>query len=192
MFLQHFRSTIDHWDPTLINPLALTRPIFLFDNAGVGKSDGEVVDSFPGWAEHVIAFLTAFPPTAGKEKINSFSLSMGGMCTEMEEVGFLKTFYPPSTEKQELSLLDGGSPYLNAEGTGRQIVAVTNYYRLGELKMPVFVTNEYNDVLVPTENSWVPLKKISNVHLYIYPDVGHGYLNEYAALFGKHLIMFLD
>jgi len=58
--------------------------------------------------------------------------------------------------------------------------------------MPVFVTNEYNDVLVPTENSWVPLKKISNVHLYIYPDVGHGYLNEYAALFGKHLIMFLD
>jgi len=83
MFLQHFRSTIDHWDPTLINPLALTRPIFLFDNAGVGKSDGEVVDSFPGWAEHVIAFLTAFLPTVGKEKINSFGLSMGGMCTEM-------------------------------------------------------------------------------------------------------------
>jgi pimeloyl-ACP methyl ester carboxylesterase len=67
-----------------------------------------------------------------------------------------------------------------------------SHHRLGELKIPVFVANGYNDVLVPTENSWVLLKKISNAHLYIYPDVGHGYLNEYAALFGKHLIMFLD
>ena len=58
--------------------------------------------------------------------------------------------------------------------------------------MPVFVANGYKDVLMPTENSWVLLKKISNAHLYIYLDVGHGYLNEYAALFGKNLIMFLD
>lgn len=86
MFLQHFRSTIDHWDPTLINPLTLTRPILLFDNAGVGKSDGEVADSFSGWAEHVIVFFTALLPTVGKEKINSFGLSMGGMCAEMVHV----------------------------------------------------------------------------------------------------------
>ena len=83
MFLQHFRGTMDHWDPALINPLALTRPILFFDNASVGTSDSEVVDSFPGWAEHVIAFLTAFLPTVGKEKINSFGLSMGGMCAGM-------------------------------------------------------------------------------------------------------------
>lgn len=80
MFLQHFRGTMDHWDSALINPLALTRPILLFDNAGVGKSDGEVADNFPGWAEHVIAFLAAFLPTVGKEKINSFGFSMGRMC----------------------------------------------------------------------------------------------------------------
>ena len=99
-------------------------------------------------------------------------------------------------------VLDGRSPYLDAEGTKRQIAAVTkwptlretggSYDRLSGLKMPVFVANGYNDVLVPTKNSWVLLKKISNAHLYIYPDVSHGYLNEYAALFGKHLIMLFD
>jgi hypothetical protein len=59
MFLQHFRGTMDHWDPALINLLALTRPILFFDSAGVGTSDGEVVDSFPGWAEHVPYCLPA-------------------------------------------------------------------------------------------------------------------------------------
>ena len=58
--------------------------------------------------------------------------------------------------------------------------------------MPVFVANGYNNILVPTGNSWVLLRKASNAYLYIYPDVGHGYLNEYAALFGKHLIMLFD
>ena len=99
-------------------------------------------------------------------------------------------------------VLDGRSPYLDAEGTKRQIAAVTkwltlreiggSYDRLGELEMPVFVANGYNNVLVSTENSWVLLKKVSNAHLYIYPDVGHRYLNEYAALFRKHLIMLFD
>lgn len=219
MFLQHFRGTMDHWDPALINPLALTRPILLFDNAGVGNSGGEVADSFSGWADHVISFLTAFLPTIGKDKVDLFGFSMGGMCAQMvalnaphlirklilggtapsagegvvggdpemskilaiastdseEEAGFLKTFYSPRAEKQELGrawwkrmnerVLDGRSPYLDAEGTGRQITAVTkwltpgeaggSYDRLSELKMPVFVANGDNDVLVPTENSWV-------------------------------------
>lgn len=31
-----------------------------------------------------------------------------------------------------------------------------------------------------------------NVHLHIYPDTGHGFLNEYAEMFGKHVELFLD
>src|ERR1700709_480607 len=58
LFLQHFRATIDWWDPAVINPLALTRPVILFDNAGVGHSSGTVPDSFLGMAKHVIAFLS--------------------------------------------------------------------------------------------------------------------------------------
>jgi pimeloyl-ACP methyl ester carboxylesterase len=45
---QHFRGTMDHWDPLLINALAKGRPILLWDNHGAGKSAGEVPLTFAG------------------------------------------------------------------------------------------------------------------------------------------------
>lgn len=47
----HFRGTMDHWDPTFINPLAARRPIIILDNAGVGRSEGQIPTSFAGWAQ---------------------------------------------------------------------------------------------------------------------------------------------
>jgi pimeloyl-ACP methyl ester carboxylesterase len=38
----HFRGNMDFWDPSLINALAKSRSIILFDNAGVGRSEGEI------------------------------------------------------------------------------------------------------------------------------------------------------
>jgi len=49
VFLQHFRGTMDHWDPLLINKPSATRPILLIDNSGVGLSGGEVAQTFEGW-----------------------------------------------------------------------------------------------------------------------------------------------
>ena len=37
LFLQHFTGTLDNWDPAVIEPLASTREVILFDNAGVGR-----------------------------------------------------------------------------------------------------------------------------------------------------------
>ena len=39
--LQHFTGTMDSWDPAVINALADSRPVLVFDNAGVGKSSGD-------------------------------------------------------------------------------------------------------------------------------------------------------
>ena len=74
-------------------------------------------------------------------------------------------------------VLDDRSPYLNTEGTKRQIAAVTkwltlreiggSYDRLGELEMPVFVANGYNNVLVSTENSWVLLRRLVMSFVYL-------------------------
>lgn len=64
--------------------------------------------------------------------------------------------------------------------------------RLGELKMPVFVCNGDNDVLVHTDHSWEVMKRIPNAHLHIYPNSGHGFLFQYAELFSTHLNLFLD
>src|SRR5271170_593099 len=47
----HFRGNMDWWDPAFINPLAAKRPILFIDNAGVGRSEGTVPESFLGWAK---------------------------------------------------------------------------------------------------------------------------------------------
>lgn len=61
--------------------------------------------------------------------------------------------------------------------------------------MPVMIVNGDSDIVVPTENSIVMYRVVSkanhNAHLHIYPDTGHGFLNEYAE-FGKHVELFLD
>ncbi|KAH0492099.1 hypothetical protein TgHK011_007066 [Trichoderma gracile] len=91
--------------------------------------------------------------------------------------------------------------FVNAEGTARQIEAITNwntpeksdtYDRLGELEMPVLVMNGDDDVLVPTSRSWELVKKIPHSQLIIYPGAGHGFLFQYAELTATHVNMFLD
>src|SRR6266566_3533466 len=55
--LQHFTGTLDNWDPAVSDPLASRREVILFDNAGIGRSNGEVPETIAGMATHVMAFL---------------------------------------------------------------------------------------------------------------------------------------
>src|SRR5712671_2649739 len=57
LFLQHFTGTLDNWDPAVIDPLASGREVILFDNAGVGRSTGDVPETIAGMAGHAMAFL---------------------------------------------------------------------------------------------------------------------------------------
>jgi pimeloyl-ACP methyl ester carboxylesterase len=57
LFLMHFRGTIDHWDPLLIDNFTKHRQVILFDNAGVGHSSGPVDDNINAMAAHIIEFL---------------------------------------------------------------------------------------------------------------------------------------
>src|SRR6202166_3695632 len=59
MWLQHFTGTLDNWDPAVTDPLASGREVILFDNAGVGRSNGEVPQTIPGMAAHALAFVDA-------------------------------------------------------------------------------------------------------------------------------------
>jgi pimeloyl-ACP methyl ester carboxylesterase len=256
LFNQHFRGTMDHWDPLLINLLAKTRPVLLFDSYGVGKSSGDVPPTFAKWADVGSGLVKAL----GLKQVDVFGFSMGGMVAQMlalnhptlvrrlivggsspsygegivagpdwvfpklmnastpeaAEDAFLSTFYTQSETKLNLGRewwarinerTDDRSPYLEPEQTARQAGAAGrwfspgyeaegSYNRLGELKMPVMVVNGDDDIVVPTENSIVLYKVVGklnhNTHLYIYPDTGHGFLNEYAELFGKHVELFLD
>ena len=42
LFLQHFRGTLDNWDPAVTDPLATGREVILFESAGLGRSSGNV------------------------------------------------------------------------------------------------------------------------------------------------------
>jgi pimeloyl-ACP methyl ester carboxylesterase len=75
LFLQHFTGTLDNWDPAVTDPLASGREVILFDNAGVGRSAGEVPDTVARMAGHALAFLDGIAiPTC-----DVVGYSLGGM-----------------------------------------------------------------------------------------------------------------
>jgi pimeloyl-ACP methyl ester carboxylesterase len=73
--LQHFTGTLDNWDPAVTDPLASGREVILFDNAGVGRSTGEVPTTVAGMAQHAGAFLEAL----GIKTCDVLGYSLGGM-----------------------------------------------------------------------------------------------------------------
>ena len=90
---------------------------------------------------------------------------------------------------------------LDEEGTQRQVESnqrfsepnpTNSFERLHELKMPVLIANGDKDALISTANSWDLYQNISNARLAIYPDAGHGFLNQYAAEFAARIHEFLD
>jgi pimeloyl-ACP methyl ester carboxylesterase len=75
LFLQHFTGTLDNWDPAVTDPLASGREVILFDNAGVGRSTGDVPATIAGMARHPTAFLEGL----GIERCDVVGYSLGGM-----------------------------------------------------------------------------------------------------------------
>ncbi|KAJ9607602.1 hypothetical protein H2200_007680 [Cladophialophora chaetospira] len=75
----HYRANMDLWDPLFVNTLSKARTVIIFDNAGVGRSTGEVPDTFQGWADDLLSFVKAL----GLKKIDLLGFSMGGYCAQM-------------------------------------------------------------------------------------------------------------
>ena len=59
VLLQHFRGSLDYWDPPLVDALAAGRRLILFDNAGVAGSSGTTPSTVAEMARDAIAFFTA-------------------------------------------------------------------------------------------------------------------------------------
>jgi len=73
--LQHFTGTLDNWDPAVTDPLASGREVILFDNAGVGRSTGDVPETIAGMAGHAMVFLDEL----GIKTCDVIGYSLGGM-----------------------------------------------------------------------------------------------------------------
>lgn len=79
VLLQHFTGTMDSWDPAVVDGLAKTRPIILFDNAGVSRSSGETPTTVEAMAQHAVAFIGAL----GLKQVDLLGFSLGGFIAQV-------------------------------------------------------------------------------------------------------------
>jgi pimeloyl-ACP methyl ester carboxylesterase len=78
VFNQHFRGTMDYWDPAVTDGLAGNREVILFNNAGVSSSSGQVPARFQEMGANAIAFIRAL----GLTKADVLGFSIGGMVAQ--------------------------------------------------------------------------------------------------------------
>jgi pimeloyl-ACP methyl ester carboxylesterase len=78
VFNQHFRGTMDYWDPAVTDGLAKNRDVILFNNAGISSSSGRVPTSVQEMGANAIVFIMAL----GLNKVDVLGFSIGGMVAQ--------------------------------------------------------------------------------------------------------------
>ncbi|MDX2707004.1 alpha/beta hydrolase [Streptomyces sp. PA03-6a] len=78
ILFSRFRGSIDDWDPSVIERLAAERHVIVFDNAGVGFSDGKVGADIAEMTDTAIHLLEEL----GIPQADMLGFSMGGYITE--------------------------------------------------------------------------------------------------------------
>ncbi len=79
VLLHRFRATMSDWDPAFLDPIAAQRRVILFDNSGVGESEGSVPSTLEGAADNAAGLLKALDiPRA-----DIMGWSMGGMTAQI-------------------------------------------------------------------------------------------------------------
>jgi pimeloyl-ACP methyl ester carboxylesterase len=74
LFIPHYRAGMDHWDPAVTDGFARSRPVILFDNAGVSGSSGETPDTMEAMADRAADFVGAL----GLPIVDVLGHSIGG------------------------------------------------------------------------------------------------------------------
>jgi pimeloyl-ACP methyl ester carboxylesterase len=59
VFFQHYRGTLDNWDPRLVDTIAARREVILVDNVGVGGSTGTTPSTVQQMSLDAISFIDA-------------------------------------------------------------------------------------------------------------------------------------
>jgi len=78
VLLSPLGSTLDDWDPAVIDGLAKSSTVIVFDNKGVGSSTGKTPASIAEMAQDAVSFIKAL----GYSKVNLLGFSMGGFVAQ--------------------------------------------------------------------------------------------------------------
>jgi pimeloyl-ACP methyl ester carboxylesterase len=79
VFVNHFRGTLESFDPLISNDLAADREVIVFDNTGVGLSTGRAPDTIEGMTRDAASFIDALE----LDQVDVCGHSMGGHVTQM-------------------------------------------------------------------------------------------------------------
>ncbi|KAL7793986.1 Alpha/Beta hydrolase protein [Trichoderma afarasin] len=79
VLIMHYRGTMDHWDPALIDPLAAKRPVILIDPANSGRSEGHFPSTVAQLAQYFINIINAL----GLKQVDVMGFSGGGFNAQM-------------------------------------------------------------------------------------------------------------
>ena len=123
---------------------------------------------------------------------------------------WLKVHFSPSAASQAAGLAflerklrrQDRDPLAGTQTVTAQIAAIGKYmaYRdvegyldyLKDIRQPTLVVQGSNDVIIPTENSYVLQQTLPNAQLILYPDANHGSFYQYPDLFVAEANLFLD
>jgi pimeloyl-ACP methyl ester carboxylesterase len=79
IFLHHLTAVLDDWDPKVLDGIAGSHHVVIFNNRGVGGSGGQTPVSVADMAEDAIAFIEAL----GFAQVDLFGFSLGGFIAQV-------------------------------------------------------------------------------------------------------------
>ena len=140
------------------------------------------------WSEDVYALATPDQPTAENLLALFFTSSERSRAKGMESIGRLYQREVDRDEPTDLATRDAQLAAITSWG----IPDESKLNRLAGITQPTLVANGDNDTMMHTRNSHLLAERLPNAQLRIYPDAGHGFLNQYPELFADDVHTFLQ
>jgi pimeloyl-ACP methyl ester carboxylesterase len=140
------------------------------------------------WSDDVYALATPDQPTAENLLSLFFSGSEESRAKGVESIGRLFQREVDRDEPTDLATREAQLAAITAWGIPDQ----SRLNRLAGITQPTLVANGDNDTMMHTQNSHLLAEHLPNAQLRIYPDAGHGFLNQYPELFADHVQAFLE
>lgn len=78
VLLHRFRATLDWWDPEFLEVLSADRDVILFDNIGIGYTEGAAMKTVEAFAAGAIEFIEAL----GLSEVDLLGWSFGGVVAQ--------------------------------------------------------------------------------------------------------------
>src|SRR5947208_4432999 len=79
IFLNHLAAELDRWDPRVVDGIATRRRVIVFDNQGIGASEGTTPTSVEAMARDAVAFIRAL----GFAQVDLLGFSLGGFISQV-------------------------------------------------------------------------------------------------------------